>query len=192
MPPATMETTHRDVMSALLRPTLAALLVLLLVGCGATTGLNGYQSPNGRYAFLYPSGWTEVKVPGGPERVFHDLINSDETLSLVTSAVDPDRSLTSLGSPAEVGELLRRRAIAPEGSGRTAELVDARQRQSDGRTFYDFDYHVRLAGHDRHELATVVVDRGQLYTFAVGTDQRRWDRIHTLLSKVVTSFTLLT
>ncbi|MFZ9974758.1 MAG: photosystem II reaction center PsbP, partial [Vulcanococcus sp.] len=63
---------------------LAVLLAVVLSACSAAAaGLNSYQSPDGRYAFLYPTGWTRVQVTDGPQVVFHDLINADETLSLV-------------------------------------------------------------------------------------------------------------
>jgi photosystem II oxygen-evolving enhancer protein 2 len=52
----------------------ALLLGMVLLGCSAAAaGLNSYQSPDGRYAFLYPTGWTRVQVSGGPKVVFHDL-----------------------------------------------------------------------------------------------------------------------
>ena len=170
----------------------ALLLAVVLAGCSAAAaGLNSFQSPDGRYAFLYPTGWTRVQVSGGPQVVFHDLINSDETLSLVVSDVTPESDLTSLGSAVAVGESLRRNVIAPEGSGRQAELVHAEERQSDGRTFYDLEYAVHLDDRDRHELATVVVDRGRLYTFAASTNEIRWTKVKDLFHQVVTSFTLL-
>ena len=138
-------------------------LAVVMVGCSATAaGLQSFQSPDGRYAFLYPTGWTRVQVPDGPQLVFHDLINSDETLSLVISEVDAGNNLEDLGSAVAVGERLRRGVIAPEGSGREAELVEARERDQNGRTYYDLEYAVHLADRDRHELATVVVDRGRL------------------------------
>ena len=72
-----------------LRSLLSVVCVVLLTACsGAGAGLNSFQSPDGRYAFLYPTGWTRVAVTGGPTVVFHDLINSDETVSLVGSDVD--------------------------------------------------------------------------------------------------------
>jgi len=175
-------------------PSLLAgvLLALVLVGCSAlAAGLNSYQSPDGRYAFLYPTGWIRAQVSGGPSVVFHDLINSDETLSLVISEVTPDSDLTSLGSPVAVGEALRRNVIAPEGSGRLAELVQANEREQAGRTFYDLEYAVHLPDRDRHELATVVVDRGRLYTFAASTNEIRWPKVKDLFQQVVTSFNLL-
>jgi len=175
-------------------PSLLAgvLLALVLVGCSAlAAGLNSYQSPDGRYAFLYPTGWTRVQVSGGPQVVFHDLINSDETLSLVVSEVATERDLSDLGSAVAVGEKLRREVIAPEGSGRQAELVEARERQQEGRSFYDLEYAVHLADRDRHELATAVVDRGRLYTFAASTNELRWPKVKELFGRVITSFNLL-
>ena len=56
--------------------------------------------------FLYPTGWTRVKVEGGPEIIYHDLINSNETLSLVVSNVNKEIDLEQLGSPTEVGQTL--------------------------------------------------------------------------------------
>ena len=73
---------------------------------GLNAGLEAYQSPDGRYAFLYPTGWTRVKVNGGPEIIYHDLINSNETLSLVISDVNKEVQLDQLGTPSEVGQTL--------------------------------------------------------------------------------------
>lgn len=170
---------------------IALVLALMLVGCSAAAaGLNSFQSPDGRYAFLYPTGWSRVQVSGGPQVVFHDLINSDETLSLVVSEVNESSDLSKLGSAQAVGEKLRRSVIAPEGSGRDAELVDAREREQGGRTHYDLEYLVHLADRDRHELATVVVDRGRLYTFAASTNEVRWPKVKELFDRVISSLTL--
>jgi photosystem II oxygen-evolving enhancer protein 2 len=175
-----------------LRSLLPLLLAVLLVGCAASAaGLNRYQSADGRYAFLYPTGWTRVAVTDGPQVVFHDLINSDETLSLVVAPVDPSRRLEDLGSAIAVGDRLRRTVIAPDGSGRAAELVEAGERQVDGRTFYDLEYSVHLADRDRHELATAVVEGDRLYTLAASTNEVRWPKVKGLFDQVIRSFTLL-
>jgi photosystem II oxygen-evolving enhancer protein 2 len=190
--PVTATSPHPLVPAALLRGVVAVALALLVTACsGTTAGLNGFQSPDGRYAFLYPTGWIRAQVSGGPSVVFHDLINSDETLSLVISEVTAESDLTSLGSAVAVGEALRRNVIAPEGSGRLAELVQANEREQAGRTFYDLEYAVHLPDRDRHELATVVVDRGRLYTFAASTNEIRWPKVKDLFQQVVTSFNLL-
>ena len=70
------------------------------------------------------------------------------------------------------------------------ELVEAREREDGGRTFYDLEYAVHLPDRDRHELATVVVDRGRLYTFAASTNELRWPKVQGLFHQVITSFTL--
>ena len=170
---------------------LAGVLALAVTSCSAAAaGLNSFQSPDGRYAFLYPTGWTRVQVTEGPQVVFHDLINADETLSLVVSDVNSTNSLENLGSAVAVGEKLRRIVIAPDGSGREAELVEAAEREDGGRTFYDLEYAVHLNDRDRHELATVVVDRGRLYTFAASTNEVRWPKVKGLFHQVISSFTL--
>jgi photosystem II oxygen-evolving enhancer protein 2 len=69
--------------------------------------------------------------------------------------------------------------------------VHAEQREVGGRSFYDLEYSVHLADRDRHELATVVVDRGRLYTFAASTNEIRWPKVKGLFQQVVTSFNLL-
>ena len=181
-----------ELMRSTARAVLAFTLVFLLAACsGTSAGLNTFQSPNGRYAFLYPTGWTRVAVSGGPQVVFHDLINSDETVSLVVSDVTDGGDLQSLGSPVAVGERLMGEVIAPDGSGRQVELVEARERESSGHMFYDLEYAVHLDDRDRHELATVVVDRGRLYTLATSTNEIRWPKVKGLFEKVITSFTLL-
>ena len=177
--------------SRLLPLLLAGVLALAVSACSAAAaGLNSFQSPDGRYAFLYPTGWTRVQVSEGPQVVFHDLINADETLSLVVSDVNATNTLENLGSAVAVGEKLRRIVIAPEGSGREAELVEAVEREDGGRTFYDLEYAVHLNDRDRHELATVVVDRGRLYTLAASTNEVRWPKVKLLFNQVIHSFTL--
>lgn len=182
----------RSLLQSPLRLLMTLLCVVMLTACsGAGAGLNSFQSPDGRYAFLYPTGWSRVAVSGGPQVVFHDLINSDETVSLVVSDVDADDELQQLGSAVAVGERLRRDVIAPAGSGRDAQLVEAHEREASGHTFYDLEFAVHLQDRDRHELATVVVDRGRLYTLATSTNESRWPKVKGLFERVVSSFTLL-
>ena len=167
-------------------------LVLLLGSCSSVEGgLNSFQSPDGRYGFLYPTGWTRVAVSDGPQVVFHDLINSDETLSLVVSEVSDEIKLESLGTPEVVGQTLLERVIAPSGAGREFQLINASQREDSDHIFYDLEYLVRLSDRDRHELSTVVLDRGYLYTFATSTNEERWPKVKRLFERVVSSFTFL-
>ena len=178
---------------SLARLLACVVLVFSLGACaaGPTAGLQSFQSPDGRYAFLYPTGWTRVQVSNGPQVVFHDLIHSDETVSLVISNIDKSNNLDELGSAVEVGERIRREIIATEGSGRSADLIEANERDVNGHTFYDLEYAVHLPDRDRHELATVVVDRGRLYTLATSVNEERWEKVSDLCGRVVTSLNLL-
>ena len=181
-------------LGSVVRSFVAFAFVVLLTACGTgglQAGFNSFQSPDGRYAFLYPTGWTRVAVSGGPKVVFHDLINSDETLSLVISEVGNDIALEELGSPRAVGERLMKEVIAPDGSGRKVDLVEATERQESDHIFYDLEYSVHLDDRDRHELATVVVDRGNLYTLAASTNEIRWSKVKNIFERAITSFTFL-
>ena len=93
------------------------------------------------------------------------------------NTVNEDNELSELGSAVAVGERLRREVIATAGSGRTAELVEAQERELNGHTFYDLEYAVHLEDRDRHELATVGVDRGRLYTLATSVNEDRWGKV---------------
>ena len=169
------------------------LLVFALSACssGLSAGLEPFQTSNGRYGFFYPTGWTRVAVNGGPEVVFHDVINSDETLSLVVSDVSNAPQLEKLGSSIDVGQRLIDEVIAPLGGDREAELVETKERELNGHTFYDIEYSIHLPDRDRHELATVVLDGDSLLTLAASTNEKRWPKVKELFYRVITSLTVL-
>jgi len=62
---------------------------------------------------------------------------------------------------------------------------------SSNHIFYDLEYELNLNEQERHELATVVIDRGTLYTFAVGTYEERWNKVDGMFSNVIESFNFL-
>ena len=178
---------------SVLRVFLSLSLVLSLGACsgGLSAGLEPFQSPDGRYGFLFPTGWIRVEVSGGPAVVFHDLINSEETLSLVVSPLNSDVDLQSLGSPEEIGQKLFDQLINSNDSGPDIELIETNQRENSGHIFYDLEYKLNSSERSRHELATISVDRGYLYTFAASTNEKRWPNIRSLFERVITSFTFL-
>ncbi len=172
---------------------IALFLLFFVSACSTSTmaGLEAFQSSDGSYGFFYPTGWTRIAVSGGPEVVFHDVINSDETLSLVVSDVDDGIDLESLGGPKVVGERLITEVFAADGEGRKADLLEASKRDEGGNTFYDIEYLIHLPDRDRHELATVVIDHGSLFTLAASTNENRWPKVKGLFERVITSFTFL-
>ena len=166
---------------------LAIALVLALGACstGGSSGLEPFKSQDGRYGFLFPIGWTRVAVDNGPEVVYHDLINSDETLSLVISKLENEVDLDDLGGADAVGE----RLFGEDNNKNPIQLIEAKEREVDDRIFYDLEYAVNLEDNNRHEFATVVVDRGYLYTLAASSSEQRWSKMQDIYKRVVSSFT---
>ena len=166
---------------------LAIALVLTLGACstGGASGLEPFKSQNGQYGFLFPTGWTRVAVDNGPEVVYHDLINSDETLSLVISKLENEIDLDDLGGPDAVGE----RLFGEKNIDNPIKLIEALEREVNNHKFYDLEYSVDLEEKSRHEIATVVVDKGYLYTLAASTNEQRWPKMKDTFKRVITSFT---
>lgn len=181
----------------MLKRIAALLLVVLslsLNGCvpasSGLTGLKSYVDSLDGYQFLYPTGWLQTQVSSGPDVVFHDLIQETENVSVVINPVSGNKTLRDLGDPGEVGYKLGKNAIAPAGSGREAELISAEARELDGKTYYLLEYAVKLPNQVRHNLASVAVSRGQLFTLNVSTTEQRWSKAKARLEQIVNSFTV--
>ncbi len=164
-------------------------LSLALQSCtGGVTGLKSYVDTSDGYQFFYPNGWLEVPVKSGPDVVFHDVIESTENVSVVISPVPDGKTLEELGTPSEIGYQLQKRAIAPPNSNRQAELINVASREVNGKTYYLMEYEVKIGEVARHDLASVTVSRGKLYTFNASTTDVRWRKAKNVLETVVKSF----
>ena len=171
---------------------LLVVLSLSLTGCvAAGAGLNSYVDSIDGYQFLYPNGWLQVKVSDGPDVVLHDLIEVSENVSVVISPVPEGKTLAELGTPTEVGYKLGKNAIAPPDSGREAELVNAGTLESGGKKYYVLEYAVKLPNQqERHNLASVAISRGKLFTFNASAPEKRWPKVHRVFEQVVNSFSV--
>lgn len=174
---------------------LAALVMIVLSlsvqSCTSTSEvLKSYVDTVEGYEFLYPNSWVPVSVKNGPDVVFHDLIEETENVSVIISPVPSGKTLEELGTPSEVGYKLSKNAIAPLNSGRQAELVNAEAHQAGGKTYYILEYAVQLPTQARHNLASVVVERGQLFTFNLSTTEQRWAKAKNIFQDVVNSFSV--
>lgn len=179
----------------MLKRIAAIILVVLtisLTGCvsSPTSGLKPYVNSYKGYEFLYPNGWVEVPVKNGPDVVFKDLIESSENVSIVISEVPKDESLEDIGDPSTVGYKILKKAIAPEGSGRKAELINAQAVEKKDKTYYILEYAVKLANQDRHDIASVAISRGKLFSMNVSTTASRWEKAADKLKQVVASFSV--
>ncbi|HIK15646.1 MAG TPA: photosystem II reaction center PsbP family protein [Leptolyngbyaceae cyanobacterium M33_DOE_097] len=170
---------------------LVLVLGLSLQGCvAAGAGFKSFVDSTDGYKFLYPNGWVQVQVSSGADVVFHDIIQQTENVSVVINPVAAGKTLKDLGSPGEVGYRLANSAIAPPGSGRKAELVNAEEREVNGKTHYILEYATDVNGNKRHNFASVAVSRGKLYTFNASTPEDRWEKMESLLKGAAESFTL--
>lgn len=172
--------------------TLSLVVALCVQGCSAVGvgGLQSFSDSLDGYKFLYPTGWVQVQVSNA-DVVFHDIIEQTENVSVVINPTPGQRKLEDLGSPTEVGYQLGKKALAPEGSGRTADLLNAQAGQIGDKTYYLLEYLVKLpSGQERHNLASAAVSRGKLFTFNASTPEDRWETMKELLEKAVKSFTV--
>jgi photosystem II oxygen-evolving enhancer protein 2 len=176
--------------------TSVVIVALTLQGCsaGVLGGLSSHIDSLDGYRFLYPTGWTEVKnlaETSGLDVIFHDIIEQTENISVVINPTPGKRKLDDLGTPSEVGYRLGKSAIAPDGSGREAELVNAEAGQVGDRLYYLLEYAVTLPdGQHRHNISSAVIYRGNLYTLNASTPEARWDTMKDILTQSVKSFTV--
>jgi photosystem II oxygen-evolving enhancer protein 2 len=178
---------------ALLKVGLVVLLgiPLLLGGCGGVglVSLNTFTDPNGLYSFSYPNGMIPVEVPPDEEAavIFRDLIFATENVNLMISEYDGAERITDVGSPAEVGQRVADKIIAPPGSGRTAELVNAGQLQTPNQTYYLLEFKTTLARQHRHDVVAVTIARHKLFTLTASTLETRWPQVQKAFLSVAES-----
>lgn len=170
---------------------LLVVLALSLQGCvSAGAGLQSHVDSYDGYEFLYPTGWVPVQVAGGPDVVYRDLVNETENVSVVISPVPEGKTLQDLGTPTELGYKLAKSISALADTERNVDLINAETKENGPETYYLLEYEVKLPNQDRHNLASVVVRRGQLYTFNASTLENRWSKVSKLLKQSVQSFSV--
>ncbi|MBV5259752.1 photosystem II oxygen evolving complex protein PsbP [Synechococcus moorigangaii CMS01] len=178
---------------ALWKKAIASLLIVVscvLTACGGVGSLQGYSNGTYGYQFLYPNGWIPVNVSpssNGVDVVFRDLVEYSENLSVIISDVPTDKKLADLGTPTDVGYRFMKEAS--QNSDRQPELLRAESRTDQDQTYYTLEYRVTLPdGKMRHDLATVAVKLGKLYTFNLSTRDDRWPQVEKLFNVMVNSF----
>ena len=181
-----------------LRSWIAGLLIVLslvLSSCSAgVSGLQSYVDTAKGYEFLYPNGWIPVnlsKSSKGVDLVFRDLVERTENLSVIIGEVPDDVTLEDLGSPSDVGYRLLKLINNSPNSERQAEFIRAESRQNKDKTYYLLEYEEDLPTQgSRHNLASVAVSRGKIFTFNLSTPQRRWDKVKDTFEVAAKSFSV--
>merc|ERR1712054_354510 len=190
-----MESNFEKSMYQSLRILVLTLISLSLISCSVGVGgLQSYVDAADGYQFLYPNGWAGVDVKQssqGLDVVFRDIIEESENLSVIVSDVDKEKTLASLGTPTEVGYYLLKRINNDVENDREVDLINAESRELEGKTYYKLEYEVTLPNQEkRHNLASIAVSRGKLFTFNLSTVQKRWGKVKNLFETSVNSFSV--
>ncbi|ELS04521.1 PsbP [Xenococcus sp. PCC 7305] len=168
-------------------------LTTLISSCSAgISGVQSYVNPSAGYEFLYPNGWIPVTVSGASSNVsvvYRDLVERSENLSVIVSDVPAEETLEDLGTPTEVG--YRFFKAVNDDRDRETEFISAESRQRDDQTYYIFEYEVTLPNDViRHNVSSVAVSRGQLFTFNISTSEQRWSNVQETFEIAARSFTV--
>lgn len=168
-------------------------LTTLISSCSAgISGVQSYVNTSVGYEFLYPNGWIPVTVTGGSSNVsvvYRDLVERSENLSVIVSDVPADETLEDLGTPTEVG--YRFFKSVNDDRDRETEFISAESRQRDDQTYYILEYEVTLPNDIiRHNVASVAVSRGKLFTFNISTSEQRWSNVQDTFEIAARSFTV--
>ncbi|WP_036486023.1 photosystem II reaction center PsbP [Myxosarcina sp. GI1] len=177
--------------------SLVMAIALLLTSCATgVSGLQSYVNTAKGYEFLYPNGWIAVNIPKnsegeGVDVVFRDLVERTENLSVIVSSVPEDKSLKDLGSPTDVGYRFLKLINDNPNSEREAEFIRAESREGTDKTYYLLEYEVDLPDQSsRHNIASVAVSRGKLFTFNLSTPEERWDKVKDSFEIAAKSFSV--
>ncbi|MGL5796288.1 MAG: photosystem II reaction center PsbP [Waterburya sp.] len=176
----------------------AILIVLSLAVSSCSAGVSGLQSyvdTSKGYEFLYPNGWIPVNLGTSARKtvdvVFRDLVERTENLSVIINEVPDGKTLEDLGTPSEVGYTLLKAMNNIPKSDREAEFIRAESRQGKDKNYYLLEYEENLPEQEeRHNLASVAVSRGKIFTFNLSTPQRRWDKVKDSFEVAAKSFTV--
>ena len=174
------------------------LIVLSLAVSSCSTGVSGLQSyvnTSKGYEFLYPNGWIPVNLGTSARKtvdvVFRDLVERTENLSVIINEVPEGKTLEDLGDPSEVGYRLLKAINNNPNLDKEAEFLRAESRQNQDKTYYLLEYEENLPDQgERHNIASVAVSRGKIFTFSLSTPQRRWDSVKDSFEVAAKSFTV--
>lgn len=173
-----------------------------LLGTGSFTifaisgSANAAKAPSGfqvvldtfdNYQFLYPFGWQEVSVTG-QDCVYKDVIEPLESVSV--NIVETTKSdLHELGSADEVANTLVGKVLTSPSQ--KPQLLEAKERVTDGKTYYTFEFLAKAPNYTRHALGTVTIANGKFFTLTTGANERRWGKMQDKLKTVADSFAIL-
>ncbi|CAD5188985.1 unnamed protein product [Musa acuminata subsp. malaccensis] len=150
----------------------------------AKKGFQAVLDKKDGYTFLYPFGWQEVVVQG-QDKVFKDVIEPLESVS-VNMVATGKQDVRDLGPPQQVAEALVKKVLSP--TSQKTKLVEAAERDVDGKVYYTFEFIAQAPNYTRHALGAISIGNGKFYTLTTGANERRWGKMKDKLHEVVDSF----
>ena len=121
--------------------------------------------------------------------------DASENVSVVKSKLPGTLALRSLGDPAEAAQRLLATALAPDGAGTAATLIEAigeMRGSADYQLIYQFEYTVEFDdGRELHNVCAIGAKDDTLYTLTVLAPESAWESRSEKLTQVAQSFRLL-
>ena len=170
-------------------------MTTLISSCSAgVTGLQSYVNTAQGYEFLYPNGWLPVTVKNasaGVDLVYRDLVERSENLSVIISDVPEGQTLEELGTPTDVGYRFLKAVNNDPNNDKETDFISAEAREGRDKTYYILEYEVENPDQTiRHNIASVAVSRGKLFTFNLSTTDKRWPKVKETFEIAAKSFTV--
>jgi photosystem II oxygen-evolving enhancer protein 2 len=139
--------------------------------------LEPYIETQKGFKLYTPTGWNKFDAdPGVYDVKFQDIIESETTVQVSTSPVATATSVTAIGDLRSVGEKFAK--------SRSAELVNALQREVEGSLLFAFEFKGEL----NHEVLALCINRGKLYRVVATTSNKKWSKRADLYKNIIASF----
>uniref|UniRef100_A0A7S2A319 PsbP C-terminal domain-containing protein n=1 Tax=Trieres chinensis TaxID=1514140 RepID=A0A7S2A319_TRICV len=142
--------------------------------------LEPYQDSTRGWRTLVPSGWNKFDGEvGAYDTKWQDLVDNTENIKLSSTPVkSTTTSISAIGEDVqEVGEKLA--------SKRSAKLISASERQTDGILFYKFDF---ALDDGTHQLLQLCVNKGRIWSLDANAKEKRWSKREEMYNNVMGSF----
>eukprot|EP00878_Enallax_costatus_P001904 GHUV01002065.1.p1 GENE.GHUV01002065.1~~GHUV01002065.1.p1 ORF type:complete len:227 (+),score=64.38 GHUV01002065.1:202-882(+) len=181
------ETSRRELLQLGAVVASAALLPAAAQAAKAPKGFNPVQDLTDNYQFLYPFGWQEVTITGA-DVVYKDVVEPLESVSVTITPTDR-KEITDFGDINEVATTLAKEVLTAPGQ--DVNLVSTNKRETNGKTYYEFEYTAKTPRYTRHSVAVVTANDGKFYTLTTGANEKRWGKMKDKLGTTVRSFSLI-
>lgn len=173
----TMRATRRESLSLATITAAALLLPTPAKSAAPSAVLQSYVDLPKGFKILRPSGWNQFEANIDLYDIkWADVIQPLEFVTVLTSPVAADKSLTSIGDLRDVGGRLAK--------ARGGDLLEASEKDIDGIPAYVFEIRKGTA----HQLTLLTVNKSKLYSVNASSGENRWKKREKLLRGVIDSF----